>query len=54
MIYAAAKNGWAINSLDNEREGVKDLLDSIVNDIPAPSLDPAGDLQMLVTQTESN
>jgi len=54
VIYAAAKNGWAIKSLDGEREGVKDLLDTVVEEIPAPNLDPKGDLQMLVTQTESN
>jgi len=54
VIYAAAKNGWAINSLDKKREGVKDLLDTIVKAIPAPNLDPTGDLKMLVTQTESN
>lgn len=55
VIYAAAKNGWAVNSLDKkEREDVQDLLDTVVKAIPPPSLDPKGDLQMLVTQTESN
>ena len=27
VIYAAAKDGWAINDLDGKREGVSDLLD---------------------------
>lgn len=56
VVYAAAKDGWAVNSLDDEdgRDNVKDLLDTIVEAIPAPDLDPKGDLKMLVTQTESN
>lgn len=35
-IYAAAKDGWAITDLDKPREGVNDLLSSIVGNIPAP------------------
>ena len=54
VIYAAAKNGWAVSSLDQKKEGVKDLLETIVSDIPAPKLDPKDNLKMLVTQTESN
>lgn len=55
VVYAAAKNGWAVNSLeDGDRTNVTDLLDKIIEAIPAPSLDPKGDLKMLVTQTESN
>ena len=51
VIYAAAKNGWAIDSLDGDKkkEGVEDLLNTIVEAIPAPDLDPQGDLKMLVT-----
>ena len=49
VVYAAAKNGWAINDLESDRVGVKDLLDTIINEIPAPNLDPKGDLKMLVT-----
>ena len=42
MIYAAAKEGWAIDSLDGDKkkEGVEDLLNTIVEAIPAPDLDP--------------
>lgn len=49
VVYAAAKNGWAIKDLESDRVGVKDLLDTIVDEIPAPNLDPKGDLKMLVT-----
>ena len=49
VVYAAAKNGWAVNSMDSEKKGVKDLLDTVVNAIPAPGMDPKGDFKMLVT-----
>jgi len=56
VIYAAAKNGWALNSLDEERnrEGVSDLLDTMVQHIDAPKVDVDGELKMLINQTESN
>jgi len=53
-IYAAAKDGWAISDIDGERQGVKDLLDTIKTGIPAPDVDIDGDFKMLITQTESN
>ena len=39
---------------EGERTNVNDLLDTIVEAIPSPNLDPKGDLKMLITQTESN
>ena len=53
-IYAAAKEGWAVSSLDQEKSGVSDLLKTIETTIPAPKVDISGDLKMLITQTESN
>ena len=53
-IYAAAKEGWAVNSLSKKKEGVEDLLNAIDEHIPAPKVDIDGDLKMLITQTESN
>ena len=49
VIYAAAKNGWAIKDIKGERVGVTDLLDTIIDEIPAPNLDPKGDLKMLIS-----
>ena len=51
VIYAAAKDGWAINSLDEskKREGVSDLLDQMIAHIESPKLDTKGDLKMLIT-----
>ena len=56
VIYASAKDGWALNSLDasRSRETVTDLLDAVVEHIPAPDVNAEGELQMLITQTESN
>ena len=39
VIYAAAKDGWAINDMDGKREGVSDLLDKVVEHIDHPKLD---------------
>ena len=52
VVYAAAKNGWAVNDLDadpEKRDNVNDLLDTIIEAIPSPNLDPEGELKMLIT-----
>ena len=38
-IYAAAKNGWAVKDLDQKREGVVDLLDTVADVIPPPDVE---------------
>ena len=43
-----------MNSLTKEKDGVKDLLDTIAEFVPAPKVDIDGPLKMLITQTESN
>ena len=50
VIYAAAKDGWAVGSMDKEvkREGVTDLLDAMIEHVPHPNLDPKGELKMLI------
>lgn len=52
-IYASAKNGWAINDLEKEREGVTDLLDCIAEHVPHPEAKTEDDFTMLITQTEA-
>ena len=57
VVYAAAKNGWAVNDLTADpelRTNVNDLLDTMISAVPSPDLDPKGDLKMLVTQTASD
>ena len=48
-IYAAAKDGWAISELNNQKEGVEDLLEAIADHIPPPDVDIDGDFKMLIT-----
>ena len=55
VIYASARNGWAINDKDKKKkEDVQDLFKAIVQHLPSPNVDIDGDLKMLVSQTESN
>lgn len=50
-VYAAGRDGWAIDELDDERKDLTPLMDMILNHIPAPDyLD--GPLQMLITATD--
>ena len=48
-IYAAAKEGWAVSDLDKKKEGVKELLDAIRDNIPKPDVDIDGEFKMLIT-----
>lgn len=56
MIYAAARDGWALNSLDDDkpRKGVHDLLEAMIDYIPTPKTGDDEPTQMLVTQTASD
>lgn len=49
VIYASARNGWAIKDLAKEKSGVSDLLDSIVDKIPSPKVDINSDVKMLIS-----
>ncbi len=46
-VYAAGRDGWAANELDDPRENLYPLLDMIIAHIPAPE-NREGPLQMLV------
>ena len=49
ILYAAAKSGYAIASLDEAPRSIEPLFEAIVKHIPAPEGDPEGGFQMLVT-----
>lgn len=51
VIYASGREGWAIKELTDVRENINPLLDSIINDLPAP---PAieGTTQIQVTSLD--
>lgn len=49
IIFASAKEGYALNKLEDKPESVLPLLDAIVESIPAPEGDKDGDFQCLVS-----
>ncbi len=49
IIFASAKEGYALDNLEDKPESVKPLLDAIVKSIPAPDGDIDGDFQCLVS-----
>lgn len=50
VIYASARNGWAIKNMNKEKQGVNDLFDAICGHIPHPKIDNTNnELKMLVS-----
>jgi GTP-binding protein len=49
FIYASARDGWAAKELDDEREHLDVLLDTILEAVPGPPADRAAPFQMLVS-----
>ena len=47
-VYASAKLGWAKTKLDGEEKDMSPLLDTIINEVPAPTGDFNGPLQAIV------
>lgn len=48
VIYAAAKNGYARNSLDDTNMDMKPLFDAIISHVPSPSGEDSNPLQLQV------
>ena len=48
VLYASAREGYAIANLDDPRQDMKPLFEAILKIIPPPQGDPNGPLQMLV------
>ncbi len=48
VLYASARDGWAINELGEEQTSLSPLLDAILEYVPGPDVDPDGPLQMQV------
>ena len=48
VLYASAREGYAITSLDEPGADMQPLFEAIVNFVPPPSGDPGAPLQMLV------
>lgn len=54
VIYASGRDGWAARSLTDPREDLTPLFETIVNSIPAPSVDQEAPFSMLVTTLEAD
>ncbi|MEN8148722.1 MAG: translational GTPase TypA [Planctomycetota bacterium] len=49
ILYASARDGWAVTDLEDERRDLRVLLDAIVDHVPPPRVKPDEPLAMLVT-----
>lgn len=54
ILYASAKQGWAVNTLDDNRKDMTPMFEKIVSHIPTPNLDTTAPFSMLVTTLESD
>jgi GTP-binding protein len=52
IVYASAKQGWAVHNLADERADMSPLFELIVKHTPAPRLDDTGAFRMLATTLE--
>lgn len=54
VLYASAKEGWAVKDLSEPKENLNPLFDLIVKHVPPPKVDDAAPFKMLVTTIEAN
>jgi GTP-binding protein len=52
VVYASAKEGYAMNSPEDEQKNMIPLLDMITQKLPAPTGDPEGPLQLLISSLD--
>ncbi len=53
VIYASGRDGWAVKDLKDQRKDLTPLLDSIINDLPAPPT-KKGSVQIQITTLDYN
>ena len=54
VVYAAARDGIAKLSMDDDNDNLDPLMDLLVKEIPAPTGDADGPLQMMVTTLDAD
>ena len=54
FVFASARNGYAMTELDDPRENMIPLFESILANIPAPEGDPDADTQVLISTIDYN
>jgi GTP-binding protein len=52
ILYAIAREGRAFRSLDETRDDMRELFETVLEEIPAPEVDLAAPFQMLVTNLD--
>ena len=52
VIYASARDGYAMYELDDEHKDLKPLFETIIEKVPAPRGDENGNLQVLVSSID--
>ncbi|MDP5292927.1 translational GTPase TypA [Oceanimonas sp. CHS3-5] len=52
VVYASGLNGWASLDADEPAEDMTALFQTIVDQVPVPDADPAGQLQMQISQLD--
>lgn len=54
FIYASARNGYAMKDLEQPKDNMSDLFDTIIEYIPAPTGDPDANTQVLISTIDYN
>ena len=54
VVYASAKNGYAMTDLNDKSDNMKPLFETIVNTIPEPAGEDSEPLQLLVANIDSD
>ena len=54
FLYASAKAGFAVRNLDDPRENMAPLFETIIDHIPAPEGDPEAPTQVLISTIDYN
>ncbi len=52
FLYASARDGYAMRDIDDPRENLTPLIETIVEKVPAPAVSVEGDFQMLVSNID--
>ncbi|MCH6256626.1 translational GTPase TypA [Puniceicoccaceae bacterium K14] len=52
FVYASAKNGFAMNELEDERKDMTPLFEMVINHVPAPEADLESPFRMLVSNID--
>ena len=52
ILYASAKEGWAVHKLTEPRTDIKPLLDTVLSHVPKPQVDIDAPFKMLVTMLD--